>query len=258
MTLPDENIHPIATGKAAETVGKHQDPQELVFYSGWFCPFNQRVWIALEERGILYQYKEVNPYKKEKHFLEINPKGLVPAVEYKEKALYESLILLEFLEDAYPSYSPNLLPSDPYERAYERIWVDHIAKAIVPAWMRLLMAQPNEREKQDSARKELYEAQKRLLNEVKGPYFAGEQFTLVDVAIAPWIVRDYVLAENRGYKWEDVGNGWVKYAEALSSRDSVRRTTSDRDKHQATYDRYLRGEAQSEAAKAIRAGKPLP
>ncbi|KAL4064732.1 glutathione S-transferase [Scleroderma yunnanense] len=248
MTLPDASIHPIATGKAAETVRKHQNPQELVFYSGWLCPFNSRVWIALEERGIPYQYKEVNPYKKEEHFLEINRKGLVPA----------SLILLEFLEDAYPSYSPNLLPSDPYERAYERIWMDHIAREIVSAWMRLLMTQLTEPEKQDSARRELYEAQKRLLNEVKGPYFVNEQFTLVDVAIAPWIVRDYVLAENRGYKWEDVGNGWVKYAEALSTRDSVRRTTSDRDKHQATYDRYLRGEAQSEAAKAIRAGKPLP
>ena len=34
-----------------------------------FCPFAQRVWIALEEKGIPYEYKEVNPYKKEKHFL---------------------------------------------------------------------------------------------------------------------------------------------------------------------------------------------
>ena len=34
-----------------------------------FCPYVQRTWIALEEKGILYQYKEVNPYKKEKHFL---------------------------------------------------------------------------------------------------------------------------------------------------------------------------------------------
>lgn len=30
---------------------------------------NQRTWISLEEKGIPYQYVEVNPYKKEKHFL---------------------------------------------------------------------------------------------------------------------------------------------------------------------------------------------
>lgn len=35
MAPPDADIHPVATGSAAETVAKHQDPQELVFYSGW-------------------------------------------------------------------------------------------------------------------------------------------------------------------------------------------------------------------------------
>jgi glutathione S-transferase len=66
MGVPDEHIHPHATGAAAKTVEARQAPQELVFYSGWFCPFVQRSWIALEEKGVPYQYKEVNPYKKEK------------------------------------------------------------------------------------------------------------------------------------------------------------------------------------------------
>ena len=33
--LPDEDIHPVATGRAAETVARHQEPQDLVFWSGW-------------------------------------------------------------------------------------------------------------------------------------------------------------------------------------------------------------------------------
>ncbi|KAI6007595.1 glutathione S-transferase [Pisolithus orientalis] len=255
---PTNAIHPVATGRAAETVAQHQDPQDLTFYSGWFSPFNQRVWIALEEKGIPYQYKEVDPYKKEEHFLRINPKGLVPAVEYRGKAIYESVVLLEFLEDAYPSYKPNILPSDPYERARQRIWIDHISKAVIPASIRLTMTQPNEQEKLNTARNEFYEALRKLQNEIKGPYFAGEQFTLVDVAIAPWVSRDYVSAEHRGFRREDVGDGWVKYAKAIETRDSVLRTTSERDKVQVMYDKYLRGEAQSEAAKAIRAGRPIP
>jgi hypothetical protein len=51
MPMPDEHIHPHATGRAAETVAAHQAENELVFYSGWFCPFVQRSWIALEEKG---------------------------------------------------------------------------------------------------------------------------------------------------------------------------------------------------------------
>ena len=76
---------------------------------------------------------------------EINPKGLVPAIEHHGKALYESTILSEFLEDAYPSHTPHLLPTDPYGRAYARIWIDYIAKSIVPAFFRLLTAQDAEK-----------------------------------------------------------------------------------------------------------------
>ena len=35
MSVPDVQIFPTATGAAAKTVEAHQDPQELIFYSGW-------------------------------------------------------------------------------------------------------------------------------------------------------------------------------------------------------------------------------
>ncbi|EGN92742.1 hypothetical protein SERLA73DRAFT_190579 [Serpula lacrymans var. lacrymans S7.3] len=256
MGIPDEKIHPVATGVAIKTVEKHQEPQELVFYSGWFCPFNQRTWISLEEKGIPYQYKEVNPYKKEKHFLDINPKGLVPAIEYRGKALYESIILCEFLEDAYPSHKPHLLPVDPFDRAHARIWIDHCTKTIVSATHRLLQSQ--DKESQDNAREELYAAQRKLAKEVKGPYFNGEEFGLVDICVAPWIARDYVVAEHRGYKREDASKEWKEYADRLSQRESVVKTMSEREHLNVIYDRYLRDEAQSEAAKATRAGREIP
>ncbi|THH13788.1 hypothetical protein EW146_g6481 [Bondarzewia mesenterica] len=245
----DADIFPYATGEAAKTVEKHSAPQELVFYSGWFCPFVQRTWIALEEKGIPYQYKEVNPYLKEKHFLDINPKGLVPAVEYKNTPLYESLILCEFLEDAFPDYKPQLLPSDPIERARARIWIDHITKNVVPAFHRLIQAQ--EKPKQEAALEEFKRALRTLVQNVRGPYFFGEEWNLVDTAIAPWATRDYIPKEHRGYRREDVGDGWKEYAEKLESRESVLRTTSDKEHYLTIYGRYLRDEAQSEAAKAI-------
>ncbi|KAL4248313.1 hypothetical protein ABKN59_006672 [Abortiporus biennis] len=234
MSVPDANIHPVATGFAAETVAKHQAPQELVFYAGWFCPYVQRAWITLEEKGIPYQYKEVNPYKKEKHFLEINPKGLVPAVEYKGKALYESLIICEFLEDAYPTYGPHLLTTDPYTKAYVSIWVDYITKNVVPNFMRLVQAQ--EREKQEHARQDFYKGLRGVSEKVKGPYFL----------------------DNRGYSREDVGEKWASWAGELEKRDSVLHTQSNKEYYAEIYGRYLRDEAQSEAAKAIREGRAIP
>lgn len=37
---------------------RHQAEQPLKLYAGWFCPFVQRAWLALEEKGIPYQYVE--------------------------------------------------------------------------------------------------------------------------------------------------------------------------------------------------------
>ncbi|PIL33457.1 transporter [Ganoderma sinense ZZ0214-1] len=253
MGLPDENIHPHATGRAATTVAEHQEPQDLIFYSGWFCPYVQRVWIVLEERGIPYQYKEVNPYKKEAHFLAINPKGLVPAIEYKGRALYESLTICEFLEDAFPPSTSSVLPADPFDRALVRLWTDHVNKQVVPAYMRLIQQQ--DAQKQRDLLAELTKALQTLCAQVKGPYFFGEQFTLVDVALAPWVTRDWVVAEHRGYSREAVGAGWAEYAARLESRESVVKTQSERVHFTEIYGRYLRDEAQSEGAKAIRAGR---
>jgi glutathione S-transferase len=156
--------------------------------------------------------------------LDINPKGLVPAVEYKGKALYESLVLLEFLEEAYPSQSASLLPSDPYDRAVARIWLDHFSKSVLPNNQRLTQFQ--EKEKQDESREALYDAQRKLAQQVRGPYFFGEQFSIVDAAVAPWVVRDWVIRENRGYDRSRAGEAWVKYVQALSERPSVQKTSS--------------------------------
>ncbi|KAG6837812.1 hypothetical protein H0H93_016180 [Arthromyces matolae] len=276
MTIPDAQIFPRATGPAATLVERHQKSADLVLYAGWFCPSVQRVWIALEEKGIKYQYKEVNPYKKEKHFigelscLEIFtlyytdevcriqiliPKALSPAVEYKGRAIYESLVICEFLEDLYPTQKP-LLPVEPTSRAIARIWIDFIAKAIVPGQQRLVQAQ--EPGQQTQLLKEYIEVLQKFSKEIKGPYFLGEEFSLVDVAIAPWIVRDYIIRENRSFKREDVSEIWVKYGNVIETRNSIVETQSEKKHLNEIYGRYLRDEAQSETAKAVRAGRVIP
>lgn len=148
----------------------------------------------------------------------------MPAVEFKGVALYESLIICEFFEDAFPDHKPNLLPSGPVQRAVARMWLDHLTKTFIPAFHRLLQAQ--EAEKQHAVLQELYESLRKFSGKTQGPYFFGESFSLVDVAIAPFIVRDFILGENRGYKRGDVSSSWKNYAEIVEVRNSVVRTQS--------------------------------
>lgn len=81
MPPPDADLYPTASGPAKAIVGAHSAEQGLKLYSGWFCPFVQRVWIVLEEKKIPYQYIEVNPYHKPESLLSLNPRGLVVRVD---------------------------------------------------------------------------------------------------------------------------------------------------------------------------------
>ncbi|UKZ53942.1 hypothetical protein TrVGV298_007745 [Trichoderma virens] len=215
--------HPVATSAAAETIKKHEKPANTVLWAGWFCPFTQRSWVVLEELGIPYQYKEVNPYLKEASFLEISPKGLTPGLQVDGKPLHDSIIINEFLNEEYGS--SKLLPEDPYQRTIARLWIDYINKEVVPAFFRLLQAQPNEPEKQSSALIEFKNLLSTISKKAKGLYFFGDQFSLVDAALAPWAVRDFIVRDFRRFVREDV-QGWSDWAAALETRESVVRTTS--------------------------------
>jgi len=104
----------------------------------------------------------------------------------------------------------------------------------------------------------VYKALGTLASKRKGPYFLGEDFSLVDVAIVPFVVRDYIVTEHRGFKREEVGTGWKEWADIMEKRPSVLKTMSEKEYYAEIYGRYLRDEAQSEAAKAIRAGRAIP
>lgn len=77
-------------------------------------PFSQRVWIALEAKGIPYQYCETDPFKRPTQLLEANPRGLVPAIRQGDWASGESTVILEYVRvivEILERGSPMLTPS---------------------------------------------------------------------------------------------------------------------------------------------------
>jgi len=103
------------------------------------------------------------------------------------KILYESAIIVEYLND---QYNLDLLPADPYERAKGKIVIDVIDKKIIPAFFRLLQAQ--EPEQQDAARHEFTAALKEFAGHLpknSGPFYNGSKFGFVDIELVPWVLR---------------------------------------------------------------------
>ncbi|KAI0425993.1 putative glutathione S-transferase [Xylaria sp. FL1042] len=278
MPLPDADVHPVATGLAKQTVDSHAAEQQLKLFAGWFCPFVQRTWVTLEEKGIPYQYIEVNPYNKSPELLRSNPRGLVPFLEVAPgKSLYESNVLCEYLDEHYPDHKPRLRPSDDYERARARIWIDYVTSRVIPAYHRLLQFQPASYEGDGAARldelrvelrKCLLEFVAAMADAARGPFFGGADFGLVDIALLPFATRLWVFDEFKGglnipekgkggeddEKWER----WRVWHDAVQQRESFKNTLSDREHYVPIYKRYADDVAQSEVAKATRAGRGIP
>ena len=133
----------------------------------------------------------MNPYDKPKSLLDLNPRGLVPTLQYDNKPLYESTVICEFLEEAYPDHTPHLLPKDPYDRARTRIWTDYCTSRIIPAFHRYLQYQPmDDKEGLREVKEELLGKLKEFANEIDdtGPFFLGKEPSLIDFVVAPWVV----------------------------------------------------------------------
>jgi glutathione S-transferase len=192
----------------------------------------------------------VNPYHKPQSLLDLNPRGLVPTLQYQNKPLYESTVLCEFLEEAFADKTPHLLPKDPYDRARTRIWTDYVGSRIIPAFHRFLQHQGQEglKEKQQDFLNHLKEFTKEM--DPEGPYFMGKDFGLIDIVIAPWANRLWVFdhfkggsglpEEGQGGDDEEIWKRWRKWLKAVEDRKSVKETLSEREHYLPIYQRTER------------------
>ncbi|KAJ5781543.1 Glutathione S-transferase/chloride channel C-terminal [Penicillium psychrosexuale] len=253
-----KSYHTKATGLAAETAIKHSADVNLKLFGSCFCPFVQRVWIALELKGIPYQYIEVDPYEKPQSLLEVNPRGLVPALRHDDWGCYESNVLLEYLEDL--GVGAAMLPVDPKLRAHCRLWADHVNRHIVPSFYRILQEQ--DQQKQIEKTQELRDAMEKLLEVAhpSGPFFMGPQMSLVDVQAAPWIIRlRRVLKPYRGWPDAEEGSRLAIWVNAIETDPHVQATTSTDELYHDSYERYAQNRPNtSQVANAINAGRGLP
>lgn len=107
----------------------------LVLYDYPASPNSRKVRIALAEKGLTWEQRLIDISKGEQRsttYLGLNPHGKVPTLHHtlpggQEINVYDSTIINEYLEDAFPD--PPLFPASPAERAHARTledWADNI------------------------------------------------------------------------------------------------------------------------------------
>ncbi|GLJ19071.1 hypothetical protein SUGI_0342370 [Cryptomeria japonica] len=121
----------------------------------WSSPYTLRVLIGLEEKGIKYEYVEEDFMCKSLLLLEMNPvHKKVPVLIHNGRPVIESSIILQYIDEVWSNGS-TFLPSDSYDRAMARFWVDFIEKKIFNSGGRTIAL--NKGEEQEEGKRELIE-----------------------------------------------------------------------------------------------------
>ena len=106
--------------KAAENASQAAAPLKL--FGSWASSYTHRVQLALRLKGLDFEYAEEDLGSKSGELLRHNPVyKKVPVLVHGGRALPESVIILQYLDDAWPETRP-LLPADAFDRALARFW----------------------------------------------------------------------------------------------------------------------------------------
>ena len=267
-------IHIESNNKQSMALNRAISKPALHFYTSWFCPFAQRVQIALELKQIPYEYIDIDPYNKSKEWLSKNPQGLVPTICHHGNYIYESTVILEYLDDAFPHFINPLFPSNAYQKALNRIWIDHINKKIIKPFYQILQFQDDRKEERDQAIITYYDAVAKLIEQMdeSGPYFNGTKVSAVDLVFLPWATRMFLLEHYRNLKYEQcfkderILNRYDKWYNACNELGALKATQKSKtitfEQYPTElikkYKRYADNTANSLVAKAINSGSVMP
>ena len=188
---------------------------ELVSFK--LCPFVQRSVIVLKEKGVDYDITYINLKEPPVWFKEISPLGKVPLLKVGDTVLFESAVIMEYLDEINP---PSLHPSDPLQKAQNRAW-NEFASTLLESQFRMVIGAKDE-EGYNAAKNELTSKLSLLEPMIQGSYFNGDEFSLSDVAYAPLFMRLNLLE-----LWHPMGllNDLPKvkaWADNLMQRSSIK------------------------------------
>jgi len=189
----------------------------LTLISHHLCPYVQRAVIALTEKKVAFERIDIDLSNKPDWFLAISPLGKTPVLQTGENAIFESAVILEYLEE---TQAAPLHPTDPLKRAGHRAWIEFASAALndVAGFYNAKDQEAFEAKRMSLVKK--FGLLERQLGD--GPFFAGPDFSLVDAAFGP-LFRYFDTFDHVGdFGFFDDTPRVRAYRVALADRSSVR------------------------------------
>ena len=152
---------------------------KLTLISHKLCPYVQRAVIALTEKGVPFERIDVDLANKPEWLKRVSPLGKTPVLLVGNTAIFESAVILEYLEETQPN---PLHPTDPLARAEHRAWIEFGSAILNDIWGLYTAADQAAFDAKAAALREKF---MRVEDRLKGEWFDGPRFSLVDAVFGP-------------------------------------------------------------------------
>ena len=195
----------------------------MALYSDPNSHYSHRVRIVLQEKGLSTEIIDMTQENMHFDLLEINPNAEIPVLIDRDICLYDSLVLMEYLEERFPH--PPLMPVYPVIKARSRLFILRIEQE----WSKnldYLALNPKPGSKTQKSKKDLKSnilSASSIFNE--HPYFMSEDFSLIDCCVAPilWRLPALGIDISKDKKAKPI----YQYMERVFSRDSFKASISE-------------------------------
>ena len=182
----------------------------MTLYSGSTCPYSHRCRIVLFEKDMDFEVIDVDMHNKPEEVASISPSGKMPVLVERDLILTESNIINEYIDERFPH--PQLMPPDPVMRARARLVLFNFEHDL---FTHVNTLEHSLGKGSDKARQEIRDSLSQLTPILtKQKYLMNDEFSMLDVAIAPLLWR----LEHYGVELPKVAAPVLKYRERLFSR----------------------------------------
>ncbi|MBT8439525.1 MAG: stringent starvation protein A [Gammaproteobacteria bacterium] len=181
-----------------------------------------RVRFVLAEKNVTVDIVDADPLDLPEDVVEMNPYGTLPTILDRDLTLYDSRIIMEYLDERFPH--PPLLPVDPVNRAASRLYLHRVDTD----WYSKVETILKGGKGAAAARKELRESLITTVPVFKAmDFFMSESFSVVDASIAPLLWRLPMLGiELSPAAAKDVDN----YANRLFEREAFQQSLTEEER----------------------------
>ncbi|XP_031090683.1 probable glutathione S-transferase [Ipomoea triloba] len=204
---------------------------EVILLDFWPSMFGMRVRIALAEKEIKYEYREEDLRNKSELLLKMNPvHQKIPVLIHNGKPVCESTIAVEYIDEVWKDKAP-LLPSDPYEKSQAKFWADYIDQHKINMLGYQLWSTKLGEDEHEAISKKLVECLKVLEGALGNkPYFGGESFGFVDIALITYNSWFYSYETFGGFNLKEECPKLITWAKRCMEKESVSKSITDPNK----------------------------